>query len=263
MKLTALCTLNDRSIDTMRQVFDSMKGQAFDEYLIVFDQTPVVLADYCIEYWKGDRRVDFVDAPDREPGWRSPVKAWNAGFRKATGDVLYCFSSETVQAEGNIAKAKDMLDDFPNSRPIQAALHGSVSCSCGPTGKEVVWNDGTPGNLFGDAAHPRPLGFIWAAPKKAVLDIGGYDEAFDEGFWFDDDDFWFRMWKAGLDFVFDDSISGIHLHHERPALATLEGQKGILRNQAYMEYKHNNLKPLSRVLIAEERLPGKTIWRHA
>ena len=288
MKLSAILTLHDRSFSDLQKVFDSLKNQAHDELVIVFDQTPVVLADYCHDYWKADPRTVFTEAPDRAPGWRSPVKAWNAGFRKASGDVLYCFSSETVQAEGNVERARTMMDEDPEiTRKVEEAstaairyrfpeypwpstvftenivLHGKVECSCGPDGKEVTWSDNSPGNLFGDAAHPRPLGFIWAAPAAAVKQIGGYDEAFDSGYWFDDDDFFFRLWDTGLDFVFDDSISGIHLHHERPVLATEEGQAGIRKNAEYMLWKHGfQSTNWGRLIGSVERREGRTAWRH-
>lgn len=261
MRLTAILTLYDRPISVVEQVFDSLQGQAWDQLVIVFDQTPIILADYCLEYWEKNRKVDFVDAPDREPGWYSPVKAWNAGFRASGCEGLYCLSSETVQAPGNLQRAKDILSEFP--KPV--VLHGKVECSCGPEGIEVTWTDGSPGNLFSDAAHPRPLGFIWAGPRKQVLDIGGYDENFSSGFWHDDTDFFFRLWRCPLDFIFDDSISGTHLHHERPTLSSPQGRQGIQKNSEYLLSKYGSMDPWSLGRFHEMavgRKNGRTVWRH-
>ena len=277
MKLSACLTLHDRPYSVMQKVFDSMKKQNHNELVIVFDQTPVLLADYCLEYWKYDKRTVFVVAPERPPGWRSPVKAWNAAFKKATGDILYCFSSETVQADGNVGRTREAMKhwaepawpDGPKKQdpkwpvdPTPMVLYGSVSCSCGPQGQEVNWNGQAPGNLFCNAAHPRPLGFIWAAPAAAVKTIGGYDEAFADGFWYDDNDFFLRLWRTGLDFLFDDSISGTHLHHERPVLATPEGQEGTRRNTEIMLKKHGLLHPWDNLPKIEEKRQGRTTWRH-
>ena len=197
------------------------------------------------------------------------MTAWNLGFAATTGDVLYCFSSETMQAEGNLAQAKmafvgETFDTHPVMQGTKnLCLHGSVSCSCGSEGTEVNWNGSAPGNLFCDAAHPRPLGFIWAAPAWAVKQIQGYDEAFAAGFWYDDNDFFFRLWQTGLDFVFDDAISGVHLHHHRPTLDTEAGRIGIARNQVHMFNKYGTVDPMGTILLREERVPGRTAWRHA
>lgn len=277
MKLSAICTLYERPIPVLEKVFDSLKEQSHDELVIVFDRTPVVLADFVEDWWKGDGRLKVTELGG-EPGWRSPVPAWNAGFAKATGDVYYCFSSETVQAEGNLARARDILVTRYGPGPVQQilghsqevsglqvnpiCLHGSASCSCGPEGTEVNWGGTAPGNLLCDAAHPRPLGFIWAAPAWAVKQIGGMDPEFAKGLWHDDDDLFLRLWRTGLDFVFDDSISGIHQHHERPVLALPEWQEAIARNQEYMLRKHGTLTPWESIPRLEEKKPGRTTWRH-
>jgi hypothetical protein len=283
MTLSVVLTIHQRLVPVLEQVFESLRHQTHDELIIVLDRAPLEMFDYASKFWRGDSRVKFVTLGDGPDGWRSPVKAWNAGFAAVTGDVVYCLSSETVQAEGNIYRARMALGTeerheqtrlvAPGSfqmagtnyvlpvKPI--VLHGRAECSCGPSGQEVNWNGTAPGNLLCDAAHPRPLGFIWAAPIAAVRQIGGYDEAFDAGFWYDDADFFLRLWRTGLDFVFDDSISGIHLHHERPVLDTPEGQEGIRKNTEYMLWKHGILAPWGDNLPrTEERKPGRTIWRH-
>jgi hypothetical protein len=265
MTLSVVLTIHFRPVPVLEQVFESLRHQAHDELVIVLDRAPLEMFDYASEFWRGDSRVKFVTLGDGPDGWRSPVKAWNAGFAAVTGDVVYCLSSETVQAEGNVERAREIMTwgKSPLEGGHVPVLHGRAECSCGPTGQEVNWNGTAPGNLLGDAAHPRPLGFIWAAPMSAVRQIGGYDEAFDAGFWFDDADFFLRLWRTGLDFVFDDSISGVHLHHERPVLATPEGQEGIRKNTEYMLWKHGILHPWGDNLPRmEERKPGRTTWRH-
>jgi hypothetical protein len=278
MKLTACLTIANRTPEVCMQVADSLMlpWNTPDELVVVLDRPTTEVRDGArAAYDRLDCPVRWITIPG-DPGWRSPVKAWNLAFLAATGDVLYCFSSETVQAEGNLAGAKRILygdwtgtpwpstpenpSGLPSIKPI--CLHGSVSCSCGPEGTEVNWQGSAPGNLFCDAAHPRPLGFIWAAPKAAVSAIGGYDEEFAKGYWYDDNDFFFRLWRQGLDFVFDDSISGTHLHHSRQTLEIEEGRYGIARNQRYMLEKYRSADPLRAMPMREERKPGRTIWRH-
>jgi hypothetical protein len=257
MKLSALITLNDRDISVMDTVFDSMRYQDHDEFVIVLDRTPPPLAEYVRRWWSGDSRTRFVTI-DGAPGWRSPVEAWNAGFRAVTGDFVYAFSSETVQRSQNLEHACALLAAEPRT-----LIFGKAECSCGPYGHEVNWNGTAPGNLLCDSEHPRPLGFIWAGPIDNVRRIGGYDEAFAAGFWYDDNDFFYQLWRSGLDFAFDDSVSGIHLHHERPGLATPDGQAGIQRNASYILAKHCTPDPLGGIKKRIEFAPGRCVWRHA
>jgi len=257
MKLSALITLHDRDVSVMQTVFESLREQAHDELVIVLDRTPPPLADFCRTYWQEDARVRFVEI-DGPRGWRSPVRAWNVGFRAlADAGAVYAFSSETVQAAGNVERARALLEREP-----QSIIFGKAECSCGPGGMEVNWGGTAPGNLLVDAAHPRPLGFIWAGPLANVRQVGGMDDAFADGLWFDDDHFYVTLWRTGLDFVFDDSINGTHLHHGRPVLQTPAGQAAIARNRTLMLRKHGTLQPWSQIPRRVEFQPNRTIWRH-
>jgi hypothetical protein len=252
MRLSACITINDRDVSVLDTVFESMRGQDFDEFIIVLDRVPGELAGYCGRWWSRDERVKFVEVAG-SPGWRSPVKAWNRGYAEVTGDLLYCFSSETTQAAGNIEKARKML-----TSNHQRVIFGKCECSCGPYGQEVNWNGTAPGNLLCDAAHPRPLGFIWAGPMANVRKIGGWDEEFDRGLWYDETDFFIRMWQTELDFVFDDSISGTHLHHPRPVLETTEGAALTAVNLAYITRKYGHMPQIDPPHFQNES--GRTTW---
>jgi len=256
MKLSVLCTVNDRPTPVLDAVFGSLRAQPFDEMVIVLDRSPAEVAIRCKDYWSGDERVRFA-AIDGQPGWRSPVPAWNRAFETMTGDFLFAFSSEVVHAPQNIEVARRMLTENSNQ-----AIFGKASCSCGPKGNEVNWGGTAPSNLLVDAAHPRPLGFIWAGPIANVRQIGGMDPAFAEGLWYDDDDFFYRLWRTGLDFTFTDEISGVHLHHERPVLATPAGQALTERNARYMFKKHGSLRPLMETVHLFAADPGLTRWLH-
>ena len=255
MKLSAAITIHDRPRDVLTRVFDSMKPQSHDEFIIVLDRTPNPLADWVRAYWALDERTKIVKISG-EPGWVSPVRAWNRAFKAVTGDYIYCFSSETVQAEGNIERAKAFLADG------STLVQGAATCSCGPGGTEVNWGGTAPGNLLCDAAHPRPLGFIWAAPMLAVNDIDGYDDNFSRGLWYDDNDFFVRLWRRGLDFLFADAISGIHIHHDRPVLSTPEGQAKIAHNAALITAKFGTVDPWANTPRISTFKPGETRWSH-
>ena len=256
MKISAAMTINERPLPVLDAVFGSLKEQAHDQLVIVFDRSPDEIRLHVRDYFRDDDRLTFVDISG-PPGWKSPVPAWNAAFSAVIHELIYCFSGETIQAPGNVQRAKDALESDPNT-----AIFGKALCSCGPNGNEVDWGGTAPGNLLADAAHARPLGFIWAGPTANVRRIGGMDPGFADGYWFDDDDFFYRLWRTGLDFVFDDSISGVHLHHERPVLSTPAGRAGIQRNAAYITAKHGTTRPFDIATRMASTRPGITRWSH-
>jgi hypothetical protein len=254
VKVSGCLTIQNRPPEVSKAVADSFRlpGNYLDELIVVLDTATKEARDGAHEaYDTLDFPVRFITIPG-DPKWKCPAQAWNFAYTAATGDLLYCISSEVVQEDDNVEKAKEI------AKSMDLVVFGA----CRNSIPEQLVVGGEPG-VLASAALPRPLGFISCLPRKAMTAIGGNDLGFMDGLWFEDDDLYYRLWRHGLDFVFDDSISGIHLHHERPALATQEGQKGIARNQAYMLYKHNSLKPLSTVLVKEERQPGRTVWRHA
>lgn len=256
MKLSVGMTIYERETPVLDAVFGSLRGQPFDEMVVVLDRTPVGIEEHCRKAWGGDERVRF-ERLEGPPGWGSPVPAWNRFFAEATGDFLFAFSSEVVHAPQNIEVASRMLEVGP-----QTVVFGKCMCSCGRWGHEVNWGGEAPGNLLVDAAHPRPLGFIWAGPIANVQAIGGMDTEFAGGFCYDDDDFFMRLWRTGLDFVFTDEISGTHLHHNRPGLASEAGQAGIRRNEAIMVRKYGTIRPWLQTKHHEIRSPGLTRWSH-
>lgn len=258
MTLSLVLTIHDRSPKVSKQVADSFRlpGNQPDDIVVVLDRpTPEAKAGATAAWQDFDCPITYIEL-DGDPGWMCPANAWNAGFEAATGDHLYCISSDTVQAAGNLDTARRILDAGPT------VIHGRAECSCGPTGTEVNWGGTAPGNLFCDVAYSRPLGFIWAGPRTAVAEINGFDPEFMKGLCYDDNDFMFRLWQTGLSFTFTNSISGTHLHHARPGLEGTEGQAKILLNQAHMLQKHGSLDPLGTTTKIQHWEGKDLIWRH-
>lgn len=227
--ISVCLTVYDRTEPVLTRVFDSLAHQAHDQIVIVLDRSPRSVNDFVRDYFWKDDRAEIVEIVG-DPGWRGPAVAWNTGFARVRSELVYCLSSETIQEPGNVSKAVALLQGSP------AILFGKAECGPDCPG-EVYWGDGTPPSLLCDSRHPRPLGFIWAGPMWAVRAIGGYDEGFQRGFWYDDNSFFFEMWRLGLDFLYVDSISGVHQHHERGELT----EEGIRRNLDYLCEKYGSL----------------------
>ena len=237
MKTSVILTINNRSPEVSQQVADSFKleGNTPDEFIIVLDRPAPKAREGVIEAYTATFGVEFMTSEDikfvdikGDAGWLGPARAWNAGFKTATGDLLYCISSEVVQEAFNLKKAEDLAESHP---------HTAIFGSCHNSQPENLVVGAEPG-LMVSTKMTRPLGFIVAMPAFLVKAVDGFDEEFMKGFWFDDDDFFLRLWNAGTNFLFTDDIHGTHLHHERPDLSTPEGQKKIAHNRALMIKKH-------------------------
>ena len=255
MKLSIILTVNNRTPEVSRLVAESLKlpGNEVNDIIVVMDR-PTLEAEKGAIAAYGDRNlrlpVRFIYVKG-STGWKGPARAWNAGFKAATGDLFYCISSEVVQEAHNVEKARVLCAD--NNTVVFGACHNSIP--------ENLVVGAEPGELV-SSNMPRPLGFIVCMPKENVELVGGFDEKFMQGYWFDDDDFFLEMWHTGVDFVFDDGIHGTHLHHARPVLSTEEGKAGILRNRAYMLKKHGTIHPWADLIRVESRQEGRLRWGH-
>lgn len=247
--ITVALTINDRPLLVLERVFSSLKDQGQDATVIVLDGAPKPVVTFTRDWW--GKRADIVEYA-RPQGWLCPARAWNVAFERVDTEWIYCTSSEVIQREGNVAAARRLLAGNP------CVLFGS----CEDDGPDPLVVSDRP-NVLCDSKMPRPLGFIWAAPFSNVADIGGFDEEFMRGYWFDDDDFFYRLWQTGLPFVFDDKVHGVHQHHDRPVLETTAGQDGIRGNATYMMNKHGHLHPLSVVPKNVYSRGGRTVWERA
>lgn len=263
MTVSLVLTINNRTPEVSKAVADSFRlpGNAVDEAVIVLDRPTDEARRGAAEAWSdfsldgSPRRevrhpVKFVEI-EGPKGWICPAKAWNVGFEAASSDLLYQISSEVVQDPGNVDRARELASD--GRTVVWGACHNSEAVQM-VTGAE-------PG-LLASSKLPRPLGFIVCYPRESMLSIGGNDLGFMEGLWYEDDDLFYRLWQTGLDFCFDDAIHGVHLHHERPGLATPEGQGKIQRNADYLIRKHGRRDLWAQVTKLEQRQDGRVWWRH-
>lgn len=258
MKLSALLTINDRSPEISSRVARSFLANRPDEMIIVLDRPTKDARDGAIEaYGNFPWPTKFVTI-DGEPGWKCPARAWNAAFGAASGGLLLCVSSDVIQKPDNMSTARRICEDG------KTALFGAC---------ENLLQDGdtrgAEGEIMVCSMHPRPIGFIMCLPAASVAAIDGNDETFMDGLWYEDADFTQRLWETDIDFVFDDSVHGLHIHHDRPLLDTEIGHEMVARNASLMIEKHGTLMPwwkrmpiVSRWETPQNR-PGRLRWSHA
>ncbi len=248
-------TINDRKPEVVDRVFESFKGQDFQQMVICFDRPEGQIKDHIDKRWKDDPRYTPV-VVEGEKGHLCPARAWNRAFEAVQSEITYCISSEVIQGPQNVQRAKEMM----RCRPI--ALFGK----CVDSQLQVQYEDGRMDNTYCSTQRPRPLGFVMALPTWALRTIGGYDEAFMPGFCYEDDDFTYRLWSIPLDFVFDDNVHGVHQYHPRGFMSNNGGQEKVRHNERLFIDKWGAARPLKNEMdrgdIFTETINGILWWRH-
>ena len=251
MTTSVILTIYNRPFFVSDVVSQSLllPGNQFDECVVVLD-TPIPSSEEGARaaYSRVSENTKFLKI-EGKPRWKCPSKSWNLGLGAATGDILYCIASDTIQYPGNIDRTRKLLSENPNS-----VIFGRVFDSTGPP--------------YCSSTLCKPYGFIMAIPKWAIEKTGGYDEAFMGGISYEDHDFSWRLWSAGLDFVFDDGISGMHIAHDRDYIADFNGL-ALKRRNAQLSICKFGAKSADESVVWWEREPmerlkssGTTIWRH-
>jgi hypothetical protein len=250
--ISILLTLNSRSLRTLERVYASLEALEADAHQIhiVLDSPDAATRD-------AHRRLRSPNWSEqtimRDPGWICPAAAWNSGFARISTEFTFCLSSDTVQAPENLARALDILQVAP------CVVFGTTTNEPLTDLSAVGGLDASMTDLC-SSQRPRPLGFIVAMPTWAIRLTGGYDLDFMRGLWYEDNDFTWRLWRLGLPFVFDDSISGIHIDHARPPLTDSPWREKIAANRDLMLSKWQRVDPWATVARLEFRQPGRTVW---
>lgn len=245
--VSVLLAIHDKPPETVQAVLGALRSEyGGDSVLVVLDRpTEAILS--ALGAIPGAIVLPGV------AGWRSPCIACNAGLARIEADITVINQGDVEQAAGNLAVVEAHFQAHPDS-----VLFGNVV----ETAPEILEGPGHAGPILCSASNPRALTHLIAVPTKALKAIGGWDEAFQEGVCYEDDDLTARLWKHGLDFYFDDRFSGRHHSHQRAYYKPF----AVALNLGHMLRKHGK-DSAYRVAIqtgmVEVKKPGRTIWKHA
>jgi len=258
--VAVLVPIHDKPREILSAVAKSIGEQSYSHVIIINDRASAE-AMLAVAYRAIVGNWEQVMLKGR-PGWRSPCIAANAGLAKVTADVTIYNPSDVVQAAGNLEVVRSHFTERPNS-----VLFGRVIES----DPEMCKGAGHAGPVLQGSDNTRPMTFLTAYPTEALKAIGGWDEAFQVGVCYEDDDLAARLWKHGLDFVFDDRFSGIHQSHER----VFDGKNAtqgywtdyrVGLNRTLMVNKHGRGSAIGVVMQSKPRivkLPGRVEWNHS
>lgn len=193
----------------------------------IFKETEFIIVD-----GSGGQNTEFLAMIDRmkpfmnlkalfvEEKRKGIVLAMNIGIRQACGEFVVLQHSECVPMTENV------LDEIYKGMTPETYL----SCACysmtqGATldffaGKNPILEshmaigDGSAGWYNHSVYNPRHLHFFICVPRRALLNIGGYDEDYAEKAGYDDDDIRDRLVAHGLTITPRDDLFCLHLWHQ-------------------------------------------------
>jgi hypothetical protein len=232
-------TLNSRPPEAVRRVYEILADLSI-AVLTVLDRPEPGTREAYVTYGIGESAEI-----SGKRGWICPAHAWNVGFSKIETEYVVCISSEVLLAKDAIDRIREVIAGPPVVVFGKCVDDGDARLITGPNP-----------NLLCSAEQKRPLGFIVAMPMWAVRTVGGYDEAFMDGLWYEDDDFMARLFALGLPFLFDDAVNGVHQHHERPVLESLEGRARIAKSRNRIITKHGSEHPWNEIRKTGWSMPG-------
>lgn len=252
--VAVMVPVHEKPDETIRAVLGSLDAKESDRIIIVLDRARESLHRVAEAFGR-------IVVLDGHPGWRSPCIAANFGLSEIDSDITIYNPSDIVQAQGNIDIVRAHFTERPNS-----VLFGRVVES----NPDMCKGAGHAGPVLQGSDNTRPMTFLTAYPTAALRAIGGWDELFQEGVCYEDDDLAARLWKYGLDFVFDDRFSGVHQSHERVYTGS-NGSQGYWTdyrvgiNRGHMVRKHGRESAIGVVMQDKPRIlkaPGRVEWNH-
>jgi Glycosyl transferase family 2 len=210
LTISILVPIHDKPREVVQRVLGALSEQKADQLVIVLDRATDAVCGVMDGFdCLGPEHVTVM--LDGKPGWRSPCYSFNAGLKEVTSEITIINHSDVVPAQGNLDVVRQHFQVHPNS-----ALFGKVEES----NPEQLEGPGNAGPLLMGTSNQRPLTWLLAVPTHTLKQIGGWDEAYQEGVCYEDDDLTTRLWKAGLDFTFNDSFSATHITHSRAYFAS-------------------------------------------
>ena len=181
-------------------------------------------------------QFDFLKIINVQNNTKNPCVPYNIGFHHSKGDKVIIQNAECLHA-GNILEVTDRLLTennylsfacYSTDQPTAGFVIDKMSVSdingiVNTIQQCPQARDGFLSNCwYNHSIHsPRHLHFTTAISKKALNELRGFDERYEFGMDYDDNEFIFRIKKMGLQIVPIDSPFSVHLFHESSYVPTI------------------------------------------
>lgn len=198
----------DRSIAVMERLYP------------ILDLEVVVVDDGSPEPYTTSRAVHVVRLPAKREA-RNPCVPLNKGVAEARGDILVLTSPEIVHRTPILGEMCEELRRRGSMAYVQAAVW------CPDEGR---WHSHS--SVAGKGDTPMPYGaclhFLCMLTRELWAKTGGFEEVYRAGAGYEDNDFAWKLAKAGAIFVSRDDLIADH-PHTTPRSRWLPGAHSINR----------------------------------
>jgi GT2 family glycosyltransferase len=164
--------------------------------------------------------------------WVNPCVTFNVGFKAAAGDIIVLQNPECKHNGDVLKKASEIKDGqyysfacysldkestYSNEQPI---IHNRPASMDG----QLSWYNHS-------VYRPKGYHFCAAITKNNLEKLGGFDEQYAMGIAYDDDEFFYRVSKLGLQISIIDYPYVMHQWHQSVNYTHLDAAKLIERNR--------------------------------
>lgn len=156
-----------------------------------------------------------------EKTWTNPCHSFNIGFKMASGKIVIIQNPECFHAGDIIAHAiKNVKDNYLvySCKRLQNEEWKKMLQIPRSSPAFVKYTDRLkgPGRWYNHPKYnPRKYHFVSAIARKNLIEAGGFDERYADGYCFDDDEFTVRMERSPYNLIMvpPDTCFGIHQWH--------------------------------------------------
>ena len=164
-----------------------------------------------------DNKTMVVIEPPKNPEDTYALnRAWNEGFRHASGELIVSFLDMTWAPPDALQNFWYHYQDNPKSL-VGGVGHQYEKVQNGKP-EVLIWKDPRMRTDYGSFYEINPIDLefcLTSVPKKAIYDIGGWDEKWDKYAALSEKEACLRMDKLGYKFYLDQSIEYRALTHPR------------------------------------------------
>ena len=193
-------------------------------------------------------RYKLVDR--RSKPWNNPAPLYNIAARMASGKTLALTNPENLHMGPVFTDAATRISDnvylVYACASIDFTPESLTDCRKNWNRPEFMTKIGAgrDGWYVHSRHYPRPLHFMSIITKEAYNRINGFDEMYEDGYCYEDDDFAERVKANGLKIEFIDDPFVVHQFHQRNHHVTrCRDIDGLQRNRLLFEGKWKPRKP--------------------
>lgn len=160
--------------------------------------------------------ICYIEPKKRKVDYYNLNKAWNKGFQNTKGELIVSIQDGIWFPPDTLQKLWDHYQ--ANPKLIVGAVGNQYDQIENGKPEHVVYQDSRMRSDFGSFYEVESTDIEWTLcsfPRKAIFEVGGMDEKYDQGAAMSEKEANLRMQQAGYLCYLDQSIEYRAIHHPR------------------------------------------------